>query len=81
MIQQQVKKAQIEFVKLMLLFEEYYSEAAWKWVTEVESEYNALSTESARPNAVKQQIMIKVKRFGWKNAIIHGLEMDIAILH
>ena len=65
-LQNQVSKAKDDFIKLLLLIKAYYSEADWKSVEEVETEYNKLSSETAKFEAVKEQIRIRVDGFGWK---------------
>ena len=66
LLQNQVLKAKDYFIKSLLLIELYHSEAGWKSVEEVETEYNKLSSETTKLKAVKGQIRIRVDGFGLK---------------
>ena len=45
----------------------YNSPAGWRSKSKINQEYNKLKSESAKKKAMKLQIQIRVKGFGWKN--------------
>ena len=53
------------------MVEQYHSPAGLKTVEEVETEYNKLTSETAKRELMKQQITIRVKGFGWKETCHH----------
>ena len=61
-----ILKATEEYAKALVLLEAYHSPACWKSVTEVETEYEKLTSETAKREAIKLQINIRVKGLGWK---------------
>ena len=67
MKQKKILAAQEEYVKALTYIEMYHSPACWKTPEEVNQRFNNLSSESARKEAVKEQIRIRVLGFGWKD--------------
>lgn len=59
--------AQEEYVKALTYIEMYHSPACWNTREEVHQRFNNLSSETARKEAVKEQIRIRVLGFGWKD--------------
>jgi hypothetical protein len=63
----QLVNAKEEYIKALDLIEIYYSERGWKKLSQARRVMNGLPSERARLGAVKEQIMIQVKGFGWKD--------------
>ena len=58
-------KAIDEFTRVLILLETYYSIACLKTKGEVTREYNKLTSETAKREAMKHQINIRTKGLGW----------------
>ena len=56
-----------QFIIAFGFYERYSSGRCWKSITESYQIFNQLNSESARVKAVKEQIMIRVKGFGWED--------------
>eukprot|EP00956_Cyclotella_meneghiniana_P008423 scaffold11328_cov66-Cyclotella_meneghiniana.AAC.8 len=66
--EQIVEKAKEAYIRAWELIEIYRSERGWKTLSQSWRTFNQLSSESARLRAVKQQIVIRWKGFGWDEA-------------
>ena len=56
-----------KYADALVYIEMYYTEAAWKSVSVVNEKYSALDSQNKKLNAIKLQINIRVKGFGWKD--------------
>ena len=56
-----------EYIKALNFVEMYHSPACWRTVDDVHREFNKLGSETARREAVKEQIRIRVIGQGWKD--------------
>ena len=59
--------AESRYATALTYIEMYYSPAAWKTSTQARGEFNKLTSNTAKLNAVKEQIRIRVLGFGWSN--------------
>ena len=66
MLKKKILKATDEYTRALLLIESYHLAAGWKSVEDVDREYNMLSSESSKREAVKEQIRMRTDGFGWK---------------
>ena len=61
-----MEKATEQFIEALYYYRMYYSEACWKGsVTRVTQGLKKLTSETAKYHALKENIMIRVKGFGW----------------
>ena len=63
-----VENAKEEYIKAWDLIEVYHSDRGWKTLSQSWRTFNQLTSERARLRAVKEQILIRVKGFGWDKA-------------
>ena len=63
-----LQNAKEEYIKAWDLIEVYHSDRGWKKLSQAIRVMNSLSSEAARLKAIKEQITIRVKGFGWKEA-------------
>ena len=63
-----IEKAKEAYIRAWKLIEIYRSERGWKTLSQSWRTFNQLSSESARLRAVKEQIVIRWKGFGWDEA-------------
>ena len=56
-----ILKATEEYTKVIILLETYYSVACWKTEEKVTREYDQLTSETAKREAMKHQINIRTK--------------------
>jgi len=57
-----------EYIVAIELWEQYHSPRCWKTVEYAQSVYGQLKSETARLNAVKEQILIRYLGLGWERA-------------
>ncbi len=76
--ERRVEKAKEEYIKAWDLIEIYESERGWKTLSQSWRTYNQLPSEAARLRAVKEQILIRVKGFGWDKAAHAWSKNDVA---
>ena len=53
------------YMQAILLMETYHSEVGWKTIKDAKKQYSKHSSENSKLEAVKEQITIRVKGFGW----------------
>lgn len=63
-----LENAKEEYIKAWDLIDVYHSDRGWKKLSQARRVFNSLSSEPARLKAVKEQITIRVRGFGWKEA-------------
>ena len=63
-----IENAKEQYIVACDFFDRYDSERCWKTEEEAWIVFNQLKSESARLKAVKEQIMIRTKGFGWDDA-------------
>ena len=63
-----LENAKEEYIKAWDLIDIYHSERGWKKLSQARRVFNSISSEPTRLKAVKEQITIRVKGFGWKEA-------------
>ena len=63
-----LENAKEEYIKAWDLIDIYHSERGWKKLSQARRIFNSISSEPTRLKAVKEQITIRVKGFGWKEA-------------
>ena len=56
-----ILKATDEYTRALILLEQYHSVAYWKTKEEVTREYDKLTSETAKREAMKHQINIRTK--------------------
>eukprot|EP00956_Cyclotella_meneghiniana_P011123 scaffold15566_cov34-Cyclotella_meneghiniana.AAC.1 len=66
--QKNLENAKEEYIKAWDLIDIYHSERGWKKLSQAMRVFNGISSEPTRLKAVKEQITIRVKGFGWKEA-------------
>ena len=59
---------QEEYIVAMEFWEQYHSPCCWTTASMAMSVYNQLKSETARLNAVKEQILIRYLGLGWEDA-------------
>ena len=59
--------AQREYANALTFIEMYHSDACWKTGAVARREYSKLGSKTAKLDAVKEQIRIRVIGFGWKD--------------
>ena len=62
-----LEKATEAYAQAVLLIQSYHSPADWKTTLQVEMECDKIESESLRLDALKYQINIRTKGFGWKS--------------
>ncbi len=63
-----IARCREEYIVAIELWEQYHSPQCWKTVEYSQSVYEQLKSESARLNAVKEQILIRYLGLGWEDA-------------
>ena len=64
--------SQTDYATALTLIDMYYSPACRRTKSIAEKEHKKLITKTAKLNAIKEQIRIRVKGFGWSDLTIHG---------
>ncbi len=67
LLEKKILQASEDYTKALILIETYHSEAGWRSVEKIEHEYKNLKSETAKKEAMKLQIRIRVEGFGWKH--------------
>lgn len=62
-----LEACQREYANALTYIEMYHSRACWRTATEVRRAFSELTSETARKEAVKEQIRLRVVGFGWKD--------------
>ena len=70
MIKNQVSRAVYYYIEAILLIKVYHSEAGYKSLDEVNTEYYNISSETFKLEVIKKQIRIRVNVYGWEK-ILH----------
>ena len=63
--EKQLKSAEEEYVLALYYHDKYDSEACWKTAAKVDEQLEQLRSNTAKLNALKEQIRIRVVGFGW----------------
>ena len=62
-----LEKATEAYAQAVVLIQSYHSPAGWKTALQAQREYGKIANESLKLDAVKYQINIRTKGFGWKS--------------